>query len=39
MNLETALAFYQDVIGFQVLEQTDRKAVLTTDRKNRIISA
>ncbi|AOV08031.1 VOC family protein [Sporosarcina ureilytica] len=30
-NLESALTFYQEIIGFQVLEQTARKAVLTTD--------
>lgn len=32
-NLESALNFYQHIIGFQVLEQSDRKAVLTTDGK------
>ena len=33
INLDSALDFYQKVIGFQVLEQTDRKAVLTADGK------
>ncbi|PIC78354.1 glyoxalase [Sporosarcina sp. P19] len=32
-NLNSSLEFYQKVIGFQVLEQTDRKAVLTADGK------
>ncbi len=37
-DLDSALAFYQDVIGFQVLEQTDRKAVLTTDGKTGLLT-
>lgn len=32
-NLNSSLEFYQKVIGFQILEQTDRKAVLTADGK------
>ncbi|PIC97287.1 glyoxalase [Sporosarcina sp. P26b] len=32
-NLNLSLEFYQKVIGFQILEQTDRKAVLTADGK------
>lgn len=32
-NLDSALNFYQNIIGFQVLEQTSRKAVLTADGK------
>jgi len=30
-NLENALTFYQNIIGFKVLEKTERKAVLTSD--------
>ncbi|OAH54773.1 glyoxalase [Domibacillus aminovorans] len=37
-NLDSALAFYQDVIGFQVLERTDRKVVLTTDGKTGLLT-
>ncbi|OKL35597.1 VOC family protein [Domibacillus mangrovi] len=37
-NLDSALAFYQDVIGFQILQQTDRKAVLTTDGKTALLT-
>lgn len=33
LNLDSALEFYQKVIGFQILEQTSRKAVLTADGK------
>ncbi|PID00274.1 VOC family protein [Sporosarcina sp. P29] len=32
-NLNSSLEFYQKVIGFQILEQTDRKAILTADGK------
>jgi catechol 2,3-dioxygenase len=32
-NLDRSLAYYQDVIGFKVLEQTDRSASLTADGK------
>ncbi|PIC81284.1 glyoxalase [Sporosarcina sp. P18a] len=32
-NLNSSLEFYQQVLGFQVLEQTNRKAVLTADGK------
>lgn len=38
MNVEAALTFYQEVIGFQVLEQTERKAVLTTDGKTALLT-
>jgi catechol 2,3-dioxygenase len=37
-NLERALAFYQDVIGLKVLEQTERKADLTADGKTVLLS-
>ncbi|WP_018394429.1 VOC family protein [Bacillus sp. 37MA] len=37
-NLDSALAFYQDVIGFQVLERTDRKVVLTADGKTGLLT-
>jgi catechol 2,3-dioxygenase len=30
-NLDTALTFYQNIMGFQVLEKTDRKAALSTN--------
>ncbi|PIC71915.1 glyoxalase [Sporosarcina sp. P16b] len=38
MNLDVALEFYQQVIGFQVLEQTNRKAVLTADGKTGLLT-
>lgn len=31
MSLEKSLAFYQNMMGFRVLEQAERKAVLTAD--------
>ncbi|HLR67901.1 MAG TPA: VOC family protein [Virgibacillus sp.] len=37
-NLERSLEFYQDVIGFQVLEQTERSANLTADGKTVLLS-
>ncbi|WP_339230181.1 VOC family protein [Oceanobacillus sp. FSL K6-2867] len=37
-DLENSLLFYKGVLGFQVLEQTDRKAVLTADGKNALIT-
>ncbi|MFJ5714567.1 VOC family protein [Neobacillus sp. NPDC093127] len=37
-NLERSLAFYQEVIGFKVLEQTDRSANLTADGKTVLLS-
>lgn len=37
-NLERAIAFYQEVIGFKVLEQTERKANLTADGKTVLLS-
>jgi catechol 2,3-dioxygenase len=37
-NLDTAQTFYQNLIGFQVLEKTDRKAVLTADGKTPLLT-
>lgn len=37
-DLGRSLDFYQNIIGFQVLEQTDRKAVLTTDGKRPLVT-
>ncbi|ETI70395.1 VOC family protein [Neobacillus vireti] len=37
-NLERSLAFYQQVIGFKVLEQTERSASLTADGKTVLLS-
>lgn len=37
-NLERSLAFYKEVIGFKVLEQTDRSANLTADGKTVLLS-
>ncbi|WP_164670774.1 VOC family protein [Virgibacillus doumboii] len=37
-NLEKSLEFYQNIIGFSVLEQTDRKAVLTANGKRALLT-
>ncbi|MDM5329038.1 VOC family protein [Neobacillus sp. CF12] len=37
-DLEKALTFYQNIIGFQVLEKTDRKAALSTDGKTPLVT-
>ncbi|WP_010529186.1 VOC family protein [Lentibacillus jeotgali] len=37
-DLDQALSFYQHVIGFNILEQTDRKAVLTADGKTPLLT-
>ncbi|EKN71311.1 hypothetical protein BABA_02227 [Neobacillus bataviensis LMG 21833] len=37
-NLERSIAFYQEVIGFKVLEQTERSANLTADGKTVLLS-
>ncbi|MHC0037788.1 VOC family protein [Pseudoneobacillus sp. C159] len=37
-NLQRSLAFYKKVIGFKVLEQTDRSASLTADGKTILLS-
>jgi catechol 2,3-dioxygenase len=36
-NLESAVNFYQNIIGFQVLEKTGAQVVLTTDGKTPIL--
>ncbi|MBP2242216.1 catechol 2,3-dioxygenase [Cytobacillus eiseniae] len=36
-DLERAIAFYQQVIGFQILEKQERKAVLTADGKTPLL--
>ncbi|ARD47338.1 glyoxalase [Sporosarcina sp. P37] len=37
-NIERALAFYQEIIGFKVLEKTERKVHLTADGKTVLLS-
>ncbi|WP_232697103.1 VOC family protein [Brevibacillus daliensis] len=37
-NLERSLTFYQEVIGFKILEQTKTTATLTTDGKTSVLS-
>ncbi len=37
-NLEKSLNFYQNIIGFNVLDQTDSKAVLTADGKKPLLT-
>jgi catechol 2,3-dioxygenase len=37
-NLERSLQFYQEVIGFKILEQTKTTAKLTTDGKTSVLS-
>ena len=37
-NLERSLTFYQDVLGFDILERTNSTAILTTDGKTSILS-
>ncbi|MEH7493894.1 VOC family protein [Neobacillus niacini] len=37
-NLDYALTFYQNIMGFKVLEKTDRKAVLTADGKKPLVT-
>jgi catechol 2,3-dioxygenase len=37
-DLERALTFYQNIMGFQVLEKTDRKAALSTDGKITLVT-
>ena len=38
LNLENAIAFYEDVIGLRVLQKTESKAVLTTDGKTPLLT-
>ena len=37
-NLERSLTFYQDILGFDILEKTNSTAILTTDGKTSILS-
>jgi len=37
-NLDYSLTFYQNIIGFQVLEKSEHKAVLTTDGKTPLLT-
>ena len=37
-DLERSLSFYEDIIGFSILEKTDKSAKLTTDGKTSILS-
>ena len=37
-DLDKSLPFYQEIIGFSILEQTDRKAVLTADGKTPLLT-
>ena len=37
-NLERSVAFYREVIGFEVIEQTDSSANLTADGKTVLLS-
>ena len=37
-NLERSLKFYQEVLGFDILERTNSTAILTTDGKTSILS-
>jgi catechol 2,3-dioxygenase len=37
-DLDNALTFYQNIMGFKVLEKTDRKAVLTTDGQTPLVT-
>ena len=38
LNLADAIAFYEEIIGFRVLEKTESKAVLTTDGKTPLLT-
>ncbi|TQR17627.1 VOC family protein [Psychrobacillus soli] len=38
INLEESLNFYQEVVGFKVLEKQDNKALLTADGKTALLS-
>lgn len=37
-DLQRSLQYYQEIIGFQILEQTDTSAKLTTDGKSSVLS-
>ena len=36
--MDSAITFYQNIIGFKVLEQTERKVVLTADGKTGLLT-
>ncbi|MBS4177903.1 VOC family protein [Lederbergia citrea] len=36
-NLESTVAFYKDLLGFQIIEQTDNKAALSADGKTALL--
>jgi catechol 2,3-dioxygenase len=38
LELDKAIQFYTEIIGFQVLEQTDQTAILTTDGKTGLLT-
>ena len=38
INIERSLAFYQNAIGFQILEQSSKKAVLTADGQTPLLT-
>lgn len=38
MNLARSLTFYQDIIGFNILQKTERKVVLTSDSKTPLVT-
>jgi catechol 2,3-dioxygenase len=37
-NLDNALTFYQNIMGFQVLDKSERKAALTTNGKTTLVT-
>ncbi|MDR4945372.1 VOC family protein [Neobacillus cucumis] len=37
-NLENSITFYQNIIGFQILEKSERKAVLNADGKTPLVT-
>ena len=37
-DLDRSLTFYQEILGFQILEQTKKTAKLTTDGKTSVLS-
>ncbi|MBM7654364.1 VOC family protein [Neobacillus cucumis] len=37
-NLENSITFYQNIIGFQILEKSERKGVLTADGKTPLVT-
>ncbi|WP_226529750.1 VOC family protein [Metabacillus niabensis] len=37
LDLDRSLAFYQEIIGFQILEQSEKRAILTADGKTALL--